>query len=336
MYDHLRRPELATVGEVLTDLSVPRTIDWVRLIQDVGETRGQGAPSIPKIVLWGGCEANAIGLYLAAHTREIETYGNYVAGDLFVRLASAVIANDMVARDPAGFAEEARHLAIPPHMSVLSCFARAPAGTAYVFNCSFDAFQNIPVYRHKRAGWIVHLEPRGMDWIHLDQCSDERLTEILDDHPQLDAAQRARLFEIGSHVAEHYENARPFGEADYVEAMHRLIAHVPAGSKFVIALDHDEVRDDQDRIVKLDEMTRYARAMRRVADRYDHVGVVSFTDVLAGQSEIQPGGGSHYDRQVYLRFADRVIATLGDLAPCAADDRPRPGDAVSGQVLEGV
>jgi FkbH-like protein len=336
VYDHLRRPELTTVGEVLTDLSVPRTVDWIRLVQDFGTVEEARQQTIPKIVLWGGCEANAIGLYLSAHTPALEVYGNYVAGDLFIRLASAMIANDMAERDGTSFSEEAARLGLPSHLSTLPVFEQGVEGAAYIFNCSFDAFQNIPIYRHRQRGWLVHLEPRGMDWIHLDQCSDERLKEILANHEHLDDGQRARLFEIGSHVAAHYENARPFSEDDYVAAMHALIGRVPLGAKFIIALDHDEVRDDEDQIHKLDHMTCYANAMRMVAASYDYVGVVSFTDVLDSQAQIQRGGGSHYDRRVYLEYAERVMATLAELSPRTAGELSKLADSFRAKQLEDV
>ena len=37
VYDYLRRPELHVVGEVLTDLTEPRVIDWIEIVQKTNE-----------------------------------------------------------------------------------------------------------------------------------------------------------------------------------------------------------------------------------------------------------------------------------------------------------
>jgi hypothetical protein len=55
--------------------------------------------------------------------------------------------------------------------------------------------------------------------------------------------------------------------------------------------------------------------MRQLTVEYPYAGMVSFSEVLQGPHEIQRGGGNHYDRAVYLRFAQRVVEVLGDLSP---------------------
>lgn len=309
LYEHLRRPELTVVGEVLTDLSVPRIVDWVRLVPSMRQDAPRQEPVAPKLVLWGGCEVNAVALYLAGAADSVDVFGNYPAGALFVRINSAVLALELTGRDPAGFAAEAALLGLPEHMNAVDIFGDVPPGTAYVFNCTFDS-SRIPLYRHRTRGWVLHAEPQTFSWMQLNVVPEARLVETMAEHPHLTAEQQDQLLRVRRHIAENYVNIRPVSEAGYADAMRGLIDRVPNGSRFIIALDHDEVCTHDKQVVRLPQITRYAAIMREVAAEYPYVGVVSFADVLQGPHEIQKGGGNHYDRHVYLRFAERVIEVL--------------------------
>ena len=96
-----------------------------------------------------------------------------------------------------------------------------------------------------------------------------------------------------------------------VEAMRALIARIPEGSKFIIALDHHETRWDE-KIVPMPWVLDYAQAMRELAAEYPYVGVVSFTEVIQSQDEIQ-AGGNHYNREVYWRMANHIVEVIQEL-----------------------
>ncbi len=92
--------------------------------------------------------------------------------------------------------------------------------------------------------------------------------------------------------------------------MRGLIARVPAESKFIIMLDHDEWGMPDGIPKAAPWVTRFNGWMRELAADYCYVGVACFTDLLAGPHELQVGG-NHSHREVYLRMANRIARTSG-------------------------
>jgi len=314
LYRHLRCPELKVVGEVVTDLFAPRTIDWVTLVPSIEQVNLQLPQIAPEMRLYGGCEANAVGIYLGAHAGNLQVYGNYLVGGLFVRLNSAVQVLGICRRTSEEFAAEADILGLPLHQSAGDIFANVPQGTAFVFNCGRDA-TNGHFYRHKTRGWALSLEPRPLPELIFTSTSEEELIERVDKQQNFSTSQRDHVLRVSRHIRENYTVAGPLGEGEIIGAMRDLITRVPEGSKCIIAIDHDERRVSDTEVRAEPRITRYAAIIRQLAAEYPYVGVVSFSEVLEGPHEIQRGGGNHYDRAVYMRFAQRVVEVLGELSP---------------------
>ncbi len=76
VYDHLGRPGMNTVGEVLTDLSVSRDIAWVRQIISLEDSSNSAGHFVSEIRMWGGCDMRALEHYLTPLARKIIVRGN--------------------------------------------------------------------------------------------------------------------------------------------------------------------------------------------------------------------------------------------------------------------
>jgi FkbH-like protein len=54
VYDFLGKPELRVIGDVLTDLTLPRKVDWVRQVKSIDETVCSIPQVAPRVVFVGG------------------------------------------------------------------------------------------------------------------------------------------------------------------------------------------------------------------------------------------------------------------------------------------
>lgn len=306
VYEYLRRPQLDVVGEVLTDLSVPRDIDWIRLATNDGEGATAQAKSFGRLVIWGGCEANAVSVYLAACTESMTVVGNHSAPGLFNRVNSAVFALDTRERaDSSEFAAEASFFGLPLDQTAHDFYAGCGPGSAFVFNCGLDSGRE-HFYRHKVHGWRLWLEPPRLTALNMVTTPEAQLVERLDAF-KLDA-ERELVLSFARHLRENYVADRP-SDAERIDAMRKLIEQAPDGSKIIIAVDHDQRRgEDGATLVSKPALTQYGNAMRALAQDYPFVEVVSFTQAIEDEREIQ--AGNHYDRLVYFRFAKKVVETL--------------------------
>jgi hypothetical protein len=310
LYDYLRRPELQVVGEVLTDFSVPRVIDWVRLVPTIDDPTVQQTLVATEIVLGGGCESNSVGVYLGAYTNRISVYGNFISSGLFVHFDSAVYVLDTCNRDVELFSREAEVLGLPIELMAQDIIADRSHGCAYIFNFSKDCFPQRS-YQHKVHGWKFWIDPASIGFFNFVETSDEELVKCVNDRVPLDT--REHILRAARHIKENYD-VLIVDEAERIRHIRELIERIPSGSKFIIAMNHDEIRDDELNIVPLTFMTRYTGMIRELADEYSYVGVASFSEAVRCHDEIHPGA-NHYSRPVFLRFAERVVEVLGDLSP---------------------
>jgi FkbH-like protein len=323
VYDHLGRPELNIVGDVLTDLSVPRKIDWVQQVDSIDAAAHPHLAKIaPQIVLYGGCEAHAVGVYLNDYTYKLEVFGNYAANALFLRINSAATALDMCDRTKEQFAAEAEILGLPLHLEAIDYFTEAAPGSLFVFNLGVDAHRSARV-RHKVHGWTLVIEPRLLPGANFLQLSENELLSHLDGNTDYYShGNREHVLSVSRHIREHYELVHQPSEADLVQGVHDLIARIPVGSRYIIVVDHNEARPswNKETIIKLPWISSYTDLMHELAAEYAYVGVVSFSDVLRGPDDM--AGANHYKREVYLRLAQRIIEVAGTLQP--RQDAPPP------------
>jgi hypothetical protein len=311
MYEYLGRPELQVVGEVLTDLSVKRTVDWIRLVSHAPGAAIARKIVAPEIRVYGGCEANPLGVYLGAHTDKVEVLGNYASNGLFVRINSAPLALSMFDRSPAVFAAEAESLGMPLELAARDFFADAPTGTAFVLSCGFDAGDSRRM-RHKQHGWQVAVEINGDPQFNLVRASADEVAVLLEQRPHLRPPQKERISRIAAHLREHYSYHVGMSESMRRYYLQSLIDRVPEGSRLILVLDHDEIRHP-DGIIRPAKFVRdYNTFVRDAVRSASYVAAVAFSDAITSHGDIQKGG-NHYERMVYLRVAQAIVSKLQEL-----------------------
>ena len=317
VYEYLARPQLHVVGDVLTDLSARRNIDWITLLPSLSGTVTQYERIAPELRVYGGCEADAVGVYLKAHSDKVEVMGNFRAGGLFVRINGAALALSLFDRNSAEFADESEALHLPFDLMARDFFAGAAFGTVFIFSCGLDARGRFR-YRHRKRGWEIVLEPMGCPALDFNTGAEEKLLEQLESSQHKDTAHFDNLVNAARHIRANYDTVASITDEQKEAALRALIHRVPVDSKFIILLDHDRVRGEDGILRTAHYVTQYNSLVISVAKDYPFVATVSFTDAIDSEDQIQ-AGGNHYDRVVYLRIAERLVEAVRKLSSKAAN-----------------
>jgi FkbH-like protein len=304
VYEFLRRPELTVTGEVLNDLSSPKKVDWIREIHSIdGEIVISEDKVAPKIIVYGGCEAEVISLYLKSFTDKIEVFGNYAANGLYARVNASAIALDICDRSTEEFANEAEILDLPLHLETRDFISDAEPGAIFVFQFAIDAGRATPM-RHKTKGWMLALEPRELAGRQLVTFSQEELEQHIEERSaHYSEEKREHLRRAVAHMRENYEiePARP----DLIEFQTRqLMERIPQRCKAVFLLPHNQFRSPEKGLLQFGWFNEYYEMMRNIARDYPYVALVAVSEALRGPEDIHIA--DHIAREAYLRLALRI------------------------------
>ncbi len=305
LYEKLQRPEIKLVGEVLTDLTVPREIDWIRMTPSITNEFTSVESIAPEIRLHGGCEATSIVHYLKAYAPSVFVNGNFFAGAHFVRINSASLLISACDRAGPDFEREAKILGIPYESMVSGFFRDPPEGTVFIFGGQYDC-PGPHRYRHKIYGWEIKIEPHGIEGLDVVNVPEDELVRSLHELPGVSPQVREEISAVAWHVRQNYESVRNPNDEVLADLMRRIFERVPVASKMLLMVDDDRIRGANG-IRSAPWVKHYENQLRKVAADYSFVDAVTFTDCIKNEEEIQIGG-NHYDRMVYYRFAEKIIS----------------------------
>ncbi len=306
-YTYLRKPELTVVGEVLTDLTVERDIDWVRRVTSLDETATAEAAIAPEIRVLGGCEANSVGHFLGAYSGSVRVTGNFAASGLFIRVNSAALLLSAINHAGPEFDAEMETIGLSPALLGGDYFKDAAPGTLFVFSGAFDgAPLSQQRYVHREKGWEIKvgLLFNPFDFVNVKE------SEIIKMESR--GTEQQNLAKIVRHVRAHYRSVPAALSASLEPVMTALVEMLPPACKLVLLLDDERSRTRRGDLQPMPQTSRYNARIRQFAARYPFVGVVSFTDCIENEDEIQ-SGGNHYDRTVYWRAAEKISAVARTL-----------------------
>ncbi len=325
VYDYLQRPHIKIVGEVLTDITVSRPVDWIRLASAGGTPTNAAHKIFPEIRVYGGCEANAIAHYLTPYADHTTATGNFNAGQTFCRVNGSTLLLSACDRSGPLLESEADALGIPKDMLVSDYFKSIPAGAALVFGGQQDKHGSLR-YRHKQHGWEICVEPVGLYGVDLIATAREDILARVAGLNYPDAGKK-NIAKIALHIHENYESVAFSQERDLRPAMEEIFSRVPQGSKLALITDHVRVRATDGEVVDWPASAAYHRAITAIAAPYPFVRVVSFKDHIQNEEEVRIGG-NHYHRRVYLRMAEAIIEELRNAPPKMAELRRTTASAV--------
>ena len=308
VYEHLRRPEINIVGDVLTDVKTIYPIDWIRLDSAGGQPVGLEQKVFPEIRVHGGCEANSIAHYLTAYAGRVDVTGNFHAGVAFCRVNGSTLLLSACDRAGSAMKVEAESLGIPYNMLVMDYFGKAPAGTAFVLGAQLDVDGSYR-YRHKQHGWDILIEPSGLNNLDLVSASEEQIVSGVSRLNIQNQEETSRIIGAALHVHDNYERVAFSHENDLRLAMEEIFSRIPPGSKLALITNHTRIRISETEVKDAPWNSIYNAAIKAIAAPHSFVCVVSFQDHIQSEDEILIGG-NHYDRMVFFRMAQAIIKKL--------------------------
>ena len=319
LYDLLGAPELIVSGDVLTDLREAREIDWIRIKDARTEARAEEA-HFPLVFLRGGCEIDALSHYFSAHAVQCRRESSLARGPFFIRkdVAAPMLASPET-RDHDGWRQLIESCGFHRADFETQIFADGPPSSLFIYSGWADnAYKR---YRHIETGQTVLVDVPNFP-NHLTSLNDAEIEQFAarrglsgDDVEQVKAAVRALK---GSTAF--IGRLRP---AELTDELDALFSRLPTQAIcFALAMD-PILKDGEGRAFESRDALTYNECLTRAAEAHD-VEVAQIGDFVAKDSERLYA--NHYDRIVYYRLANAIIARAqARIAARAAMQNQRAG-----------
>jgi len=308
VYDHLGRPHIDTVGDVLTDLSEPRDVAWIRQIMTLDHGSGSGNDLLPEIRMWGGCDMRILEHYLTPMTRKITVRGNFPSNGLFVRMNSIHLLDAEGCKGGRFDDVEADNLALPFDQFRVGFFDNAEPGCLFIFNGTLDSALRDYRYVHREKRFEIRLELDGHPQLNFIEAEENVILSTIESINGLNRQEKDRLRDVALHVRKHYESATFRDVSATNNAMISLFEAVPKNSMLLVLIHVDKISAGDGSVRDAPWISAYNQRTRTLAEPYSNVLVVSYGEQLTDPSEIH--GGDHYDRMVYFRMASTIRAAM--------------------------
>jgi FkbH-like protein len=301
LYERLGRPQITVAGEVLTDLTERRRVDWIKLVTDAGSAVPVAQRAIPEVRLRGGCDLDALAHYFRLVAEVVRSETNRSRPPLFVRMDTTIQMIPALDGMSAAFREAALRMGFAANDFDSEFVAPVAAGSILVFSPWGDLSQAF--YRHKTEGFCL---PVNVE-IHSDlTCISDNDLAATCSALKLDETQQSKITAIVEMLRSDYsyESHTPVPVA--LAIIRRLFDRIPAGAHLYLILPHEWYKDGEQLLPRAQE---YNQAMRGLAAEYSAVTLVSMNDVVFGASEMQDTF-DHFDRVVYFRLYQKIMQTL--------------------------
>jgi FkbH-like protein len=300
IYDKLGRPSLQLRGDVLSD---PRSgsVDWI----NGGAGVRAGGPKLAlegfdEVRLAGGCNLDAIAHYFRLGSAKVISQTNRGRNGLFLRhdflptivqksspaIAEVLMRIGYEARDLEGlFSGE-----MPRSLHIVSTFA------------DFSA----PFYRHRASGTMAALlmDPLPTD---LTAVTDEQLSEFLARRDL--KANEQFLRDVISELRDNWDYVRvgPIEERAQLvkDSMGSFLSIMPADARCIFIMPNTRGVDNG-QFIKLPTNTEYVGWVTEMVQGRDNVKLILSDECIESPMELKDYWGSHFDRGVYLRMAEKI------------------------------
>lgn len=320
VYDYLGRPQLHVIGDVLTDLSQARHIDWINAASAATDRPASHRVSIPEVRLRGGCEVDALVHYFAGVTAHRQQEGNATRRPFFAR------------RDcshhlwtPGQPPPGADYLALAQACGFVASDFTGPflspcaPGTLLIFSLWGDLVNS---YRHRQSQRL--LTP-AIGFLQHDVLTIP--TEDIEAHLGhfgFDAAERAEFWRAVEHLRQHADFVGIPPEDELRANLHRIFQALPEGC-VAAALAIDAFDAYGGHTIPNPSAQAYNQCLREVAAAHG-VEVFDIGDhVLTPEERTET---AHFNRIVYFRLASAIIdwAAARPITP-PAPPAPAPAPA---------
>ncbi len=302
VYAHLGRPNLAISGEVVGSVESQHDIDWIAF-GPAAKAAGGDAPGIGCVFVHGGCDLAAVSHYFGMVAREVTGRCNVFARGVDLRFDHS----QFLAYAAAGLTEEqqqaCRLLGYVPEDFQPSLLDAA--ASADVWLLSFWADAHFVLYRHRQSGLLlpftVPATLPGSGHADLTRIDPASLGERVTGH--WTGAALAHLQREFSFAG---LSPKPLFQAN----LRRLLSLAKPGARiFILGANEQEMPQAK----RIGPKVLAHRALNlwtaEVCEDFLHAQLINIRDFVHDESEVQQL--NHFDRMVYYRIYEHVLASVG-------------------------
>ena len=286
VYDLLGRPDIAIVGEVLSEL--PGAVDWIQAGSGPQATAPETARPFGEVRIRGGCELEVIEHFFRAQARAVMTEFIAMREYLYIPRHTSLLLDQTAGGLDETATALVRELGMGADFHETRLFDACDDGTLIIFSPSGDA--SLTPYRHTATGF---------------ECLPWLREPLLPNHVGRTAAQAAEYERVTALLERDYT---PLGYDDtdkYFACYSRILARIPANAFFLIILPNktmnlNGIASEYAQQIALNEVFRSA------AKPYPNVDFVELSALVNGVEDIEGGGHLHFNRAVYFRLFEDI------------------------------
>ena len=316
LYNKMKRPRIHVQGEVLTDLfDQSRTIDWVHQVSSLeAATAGRSAAKpfhFNRVTARGSCDIGAIQHYLTATVPDVVgEYNIHRAGSTFR------IEHSVFLRQAAQGGLTAEALAASKRLGyVESDFATRIFDTHTGPQLAILAFSSdaiYPLYRHRKTGLTVPFVVVNRP-VHED-------VRLLDESNLPNNQHAAWMKEALAFLKEDFDFVGRINEADFKTSLGEILNRISSDTKVIVLEANDQVVDwSTGSATPVPVLANLNAWTCEVCQDFTNVVMLKTSESVQAQSDLQPvlrfdhmPDVVHFDRKVYFRIFERIIAHLQD------------------------
>jgi FkbH-like protein len=306
IYERLGRPEIEIAGEVVTDLTQLRKVDWITPRIATEAEDAQPVRFIPEVRLRGGCVLEPLAHYFRLVAGTLRTETNRARAPLFVHADSSAQLLPALGKMPPSFHRAVKRLGYAMEDFASRFLSPAPPGSILIYSAWADV--STPIYRHKAEGFAVPVDV-GI-YSDLTEITDAELAEAV---AQMEADEAAKLKEIVATLRANFALEPVLPVESAMAIMKTMFERIPKGARLFVILPHELAKWDET-VSPREEAIEYNIAVRALARNYPSVTTIEMSGVVAGPQEIQTECDL-FDRAVYFRLFQQIMSKAGASAP---------------------
>lgn len=303
LYQRLRRPSIAIVGEVVADLHAeePR-VDWVN--SGAAGLQGGRQKQFRRAIVRGGCEMQAIAHYLSLETESLETEFAFTRAGLPIQIHHSVFLRASIEGISEAELAAARQLGYQR-----SDFESLASRDRFDFRVySFWADGLNALYRDRETGIVLPFTLNGRN-----SGLDLRAADV-DELEALPAAEEIRSKVESLRDRFEYLSGSPWlRDSDGSTLLERNLSTIfdstTLPNMIFVLLGCERVYEADGSPQPVYHFIDLNRAVRVAAENRPHVKLISVEDFASSPSEIIDA--THFDRRVYFRIYEHILQVAG-------------------------
>jgi FkbH-like protein len=305
LYQHLERPHLRVEGEVLTDvLRDKRRIDWVRAeLPGVPGVAADARKPLAYVLARGGCDMRALAHYFSmVADRVVEEFAGVRDGKTPLS-CSSLLALRAIRGTPGRLVKDSAPLGLAAE-DFQTLIAAPPAEGPGVWLLNFTLEQPVPVLRHKATGMLVPA------WFHGFRGPPKQML-------QGDPAKTGMDADLVAVLRERFEDIGLVPDQMFRNVLRVILQQAPAGVRVFILLANEQAARADGSLAVLTPMRNRNLAIAAVAADFPAVELLAPADFMSAAELAALERPHHYDRMVYFRMFQHVMARLAPVQAAA-------------------